>query len=849
MANLAVISLNSGKLTPLIDVRSDIEKYSGGCRILDNMIPRIYGPVVRRPGTKYIANVADSDVKSRIVPFIFSSTIAYILEFSDQVINVYFDGTLVDSNIISPYLESDLFQLQFRQSADVLWIVHPLYAPRKLSRISPTEFSLDTITFDKGPFIERNDIVNNDGLTIAVTGYTIATASTGGGIGVDNFTIEGTDSAEAITIAGLFLANKRFYVTASSANDGAYTVNATIATTVVGTTVTIYANEAISDGTSDGQIMIAGGTVTLSASSPVFTAGSSGHVGALFKITHNRLQSVVKGSAAGTTVGVIDQSIDVKGSFTFTTHGNWDATIELQRLADGINWETFRSYTSVITNSVGSRNIQKVHIEESDNIQYRMNVITHDVSSTINADISVDDSTQDSIFRITATASTMSATAACIVAAPDNVATTRWAEGAWSPVRGYPSAVTFFGERIVYGFTESDQQNIWLSEVGKFEDFESGINDADAFTITVPTANRGRWLAAIETLVAGTSGDEWRIRATTIDAALTPQNWEIKKQTGYGSADIQAIEVNEVALFVDSVARKIREYTFNDAQQKYISPDLTALAEDITAGGITSIAIQKNPDSIIWFTIADNPYLVSMTYEREQNVVAFANHPLGGNAITESVCVIPGTSEDIITLSANRTIDNATVRTIEQMQPRDWGNNDANAFFVDGGIIDIGGVATITGLTHLEGETVSVLVDGAVQADKIVSNGQITIDEAGSIVHVGLPFTYRASPMRLDITTAAGLSHGSIKKISEIVVSFHQTSGAQYGDDSDTYDIDWRSSEDFGSAPALFTGDKTFAFDGGFSTEDNIIISRVKTFAMYNTGDNSKNRENRTIGV
>ncbi len=59
MPNFIVLSFNKGKLTPLIDVRGDVEAYSSGCRILQNMIPRIYGPVERRPGTKFIANVAD----------------------------------------------------------------------------------------------------------------------------------------------------------------------------------------------------------------------------------------------------------------------------------------------------------------------------------------------------------------------------------------------------------------------------------------------------------------------------------------------------------------------------------------------------------------------------------------------------------------------------------------------------------------------------------------------------------------------------------------------------------------------------------------------------------------------
>ncbi|KKK69480.1 hypothetical protein LCGC14_2933610, partial [marine sediment metagenome] len=379
--------------------------------------------------------------------------------------------------------------------------------------------------------------------------------------------------------------------------------------------------------------------------------------------------------------------------------------VEIQRNEDGTNWETFRTYTSVISDEKGSRNIQKSGTEDADGVQYRINVTAHPVSSTVNADLTVDKSTQDSIFRITATASTISATATTIVAAPDNTATKRWAEGSWSNVRGYPAAVTFFEDRIVYGFSNLDGREIWLSRTGKFEEFDTGILDTDPFTLSLPTADHGRWLGSLEALAAGTTGGEWRIRSTREDEALTPTNWSMKEQTTFGSADIGAMEVNEAILFVDFVARKIREFTWSDEKQKFTAPDLTALAEDITSGGITSLAVQKNPDSIIWFTISNSPYLISMTYEREQNVVAFAEHPLGSDGTAESICVTPAADEDVITLTAKWTINGNTRRYILDMQPRDWGSTTsaADSFFVDAGIVDTSVSTTITNLGHLEG--------------------------------------------------------------------------------------------------------------------------------------------------
>jgi len=100
----------------------------------------------------------------RLEPFVYSSTIAYLLEFGDRYIRVYYDDELITA-IESPYLESELPEFQYRQIADVMRIVHPKHPPIKLSRTQPTVFTLEEIDFRKGPFLTRNDLVDPTNLT------------------------------------------------------------------------------------------------------------------------------------------------------------------------------------------------------------------------------------------------------------------------------------------------------------------------------------------------------------------------------------------------------------------------------------------------------------------------------------------------------------------------------------------------------------------------------------------------------------------------------------------------------------------------------------------------------------
>lgn len=379
--------------------------------------------------------------------------------------------------------------------------------------------------------------------------------------------------------------------------------------------------------------------------------------------------------------------------------------------------------------------------------------------------------------------------------------------------------------------TAIKEQMVWFSEVGDYDDFDEGVNDADAFSLSIPTTNDIKWVEALDVLFLGTTGDEWIIRSNDLDTPITPNNWTVKQYSNHGSKAIQPIKINEQILFVDFVGRKVRELTFTDAPGKVV-PDLTALAEHITASGIVCIAHQRNPDSILW-AVLDDGSLLSMTYEREQDVVAWSKYPIDGTV--QSACIIPSSDEDEIWLSIRRTINGSDVTYIEKMMPRDFGSDLDDAFFVDCGLTyDSTATSTVTA-AHLKGETVSILADGVVFDDAVAdaSTGVVTLKLNGvatqaSTVQYGLAYTYKLEPMRPDITGPGGTTHGSIVKVPEMGISFLKTMNAKYGvDDNSLYDIDWANSLWTNNAEidGLFTGDVVVSINGGFTIENNLIIS------------------------
>ncbi len=182
-------SFNSGELSPRLEGRTDIAKYAAGAKTCENYIPVIQGPAVRRGGWRFLAPIKDETKQAWFVPFQFNTQQTYQLEFGDLYIRFWTNhGQLLSGGvpyeIASPYASTNLvdadgqFALDFVESADVVYITHPDFAPRKLSRVAPTNWTLTVMQPIGGPF----KTANISGTTVyasAQTGNVTLTASSG----------------------------------------------------------------------------------------------------------------------------------------------------------------------------------------------------------------------------------------------------------------------------------------------------------------------------------------------------------------------------------------------------------------------------------------------------------------------------------------------------------------------------------------------------------------------------------------------------------------------------------------------------------------------------------------------
>ena len=742
-------NFTAGELSPRLDGRTDLGKYFNGCKELTNFVVHPHGGASRRPGTLFVREVKDSSENCRLIPFEFNVEQAYILEFGDLYFRIHKDGgTVVTGSpsapveVVTPYAHTELADLKFTQSADVMYLVHPSHPVQKITRTSHTAWTITEVDFRRGPM--QDPLLDGSTLTASArTGTPTITAS--------DDTFVSTDVGRIIKL-----------------HDG-YAEIATYSS-ATSVTATVLENE---DGRTELMPTYTATTISAHEGDPSATG-----------LEHNDRFQDSDGNFVeqGFKVGM---KISVSG---FTNHSN--------------NNESSALIVSVTADTILIAPSGDLTAESAGD------------SVTINGLLEADDGYQ---------------------------------LGAFSETTGHPATVAFYEQRLVFANTLEQPQTIFFSQGGDFENFTQGTGAADALTYTIGSnqVNVIQYLSSGRVLIVGTSGGEFAVSASGTTEPISPTNAQIKRQSSYGAAGIQPVPVGNVTLFVQRAKRKVRELVYDFDSDSYYAPDLTLLSEHITESGIKEMAFQQEPDNIVW-CVLENGKLVGMTYRREEQVIAWHEHTFGGTSsvnsvdydygFVESIAAIPGDlDEDAVYLVVNREVDGSTVRHIEFFSAFDFGDDIEDAHFLDSGLTYSGSAtSSLSGLDHLEGETVSVIANGAAHADKVVSSGSITLDRSTTDAHVGLAYTSRLQTMRIDAGGTEGTSQGKTKRIRDVTLRLYRSLGAKVGPKQATLDvIPFRSSANaMDTAVPLFTGDKDIEFDGDYDTDGFIVVEQSQPLPM-----------------
>lgn len=479
--------------------------------------------------------------------------------------------------------------------------------------------------------------------------------------------------------------------------------------------------------------------------------------------------------------------------------------------------------------------------------------VSTDIGRTLRIFSGVDGSNLWGWGVITAVASPTSATVFMVEDPSTTSAETRWALGAWSATTGFPAAITFYGQRLCFANTAAEPMGVWTSILASFEEFDpTDVDDSvladNGISITVASKEMLpiKWLEAGFDLMAGTQGGVFRIDGGPQGNQISPQSIRVRLASGYGAASVNPSFIGELLLYTQQAKRIVRGLSPREGQDVLALPDLTLISEHISASGIEEMVFASVPHSIVWMRRGDG-LLIGLTINPATQIVAWHSHQ-GPGSLTGasfpkviSMAVLPLAAHDQLWTVVRRTVNGSTVEHLEAIQlPFDSDQDDQeDALYLDSSVFYDGPATTaISGLSHLEGESVAAYADGIEQGPFTVSSGAITLDTAASTVWVGLDYEPLSNLETLPVK-ARNLESAKVRIVTTMVEVL-DTNGLQVGISAATLSpLNPSLQPDTftdGDLRPLVTGDREHLPPGNTQTRPTILIRPEGPYPATITG-------------
>ena len=334
-------------------------------------------------------------------------------------------------------------------------------------------------------------------------------------------------------------------------------------------------------------------------------------------------------------------------------------------------------------------------------------------------------------------------------------ATTDWQEQSFSTLRGWPISVAFHQDRLVIGGARDLPNRLWFSKSGDIWNFDlgEGLDDESIeFAILSDQVNAIRAVFSGRHLQVFTSGAEWQV----VGSPLTPETVQINRQTRVGSLTertVPPVDVDGATIFVARNGKELREFLYTDIEQAYQATDLSLLARHIITNPVDQAFDKRNR---LLHLVLEDGGLATLTNYRAEQVSAWTLQETTGQIIS-----VTAVGDDVYLL-----VNRNGAHTIELFD---------DTLYLDSALKGSSGTATSSwsGLDHLDGQEVSIVADGIVQTNKIVTSGGVTLDDPALNVEIGLPYTHVCEPLPPSILSNGGA--GRAVRLIEAVFRVEET--------------------------------------------------------------------------
>ena len=823
--NVALLAFNRGMISPLALARTDIKRTALSAEVMTNWMPRVFGSMMLRPGTTFLASTR-SDAKAYFLPFIFSTDDTALVEVTDSNVRVWVSDSPITRGSVSSATSNGNFGTDLTNWTDAdesggtsAWVTGGYMGLTGNGTAAAIRRQQVTVaTADQGDehalriVIERGPVTLKVGSTsggddyIAETSlmtgtHSLAFTPTGNfhiefssrlkrQVLVDSCNVE-SSGVMAITAPWVEADIGKLRVDQSGdvlfvACEGYQQRRIERRATRSWSVVTYQPQDGPFQLGNAGPITITpsalSGNITLTASAALFT---SDNVGSLYRIISSGQTVTTSITAENTFTNAIQVTgVDAQRVFSVTVDEDaaGTATFTLQRSldSDAGPWTDVKTWTADTTETYDDGLDNQI-------AWYRIGVKTGDYTSgTHTVTLSYTVGSIEGVVRVTAFTSSIQVSAEVFVELGGTAATDDWAEGEWSDRRGWPSSVAFVEGRLAW----AGKNGVWLSVSDAFDSFDDtteGDSGPIARTVGSGPVDTINWILALQRMLLGAEGAEFSCKSSSFDEPLTPTNFNIKPASTQGSAAVEAVKIDKRGVFVQRGGTRVMEIAFDSQDYEYGSDELTKLIPEIGQPSIVRMDVQRQPDTRIHCIRSDGTVAIAVI-DSVENVLCWFEYETDGSV--EDVVVLPGadgSSEDQVYYVVKRTINSATKRYLEKWAKESecvggTTNKQADSLIVYSGA----STTTITGLSHLEGETVVVWGGGKDLGTYTVSSGQITgISEAVTSAIVGLGYTAQWKSAKLAYAAGLGTALTQRKSLEHLGVILKNThyQGLQYGPD------------------------------------------------------------------
>lgn len=822
----SLFAFNRGVISPLALARLDVERVRLSASEQTNIIPRVLGSGMLRPGTAYKGELG---AESLVLPFVFSQDDTALIQFYDDYMKVWVSEAAITRTAVSTTITNGTFTTDLTGWTDAdesgaastysatssdgtaggyLKLVGTGFA-RAIVRQTLTVAGGDQnvehalrIIVEYGPVVLR--IGSSSGgeeyvteTSLSTGQHSIAFTPTGASVYVqlsnvrkhavyvDSLAVESGVMAIPSPYPVEMLPEVRFSQSADviflwCRGYRPYRIErrATRSWSLVQSLPEDGPWRLENLSTINLSASAVSGNITLTASRGLF---KSGHKGALFRL--DSIGQYVSQTASGENQWTGDIRISGSGTsqrrFTVVRSGTWTANVTLQRsVAEPGAWVDVATYTTNGTTNFDDGLDDQI-------IYYRLGVNTGDYTSG-SATLSMDyaNGSIRGLVRITGITSETVASAAVISDLGNVASTDIWWEGAWSDYRGYPSSGTLFEGRL----WSAGKNYIWGSVVDSYlghDDDVIGDSGPISRSIGEGPIDNINWVLPMQRLCLSTDVEERSAKSSSLDDPLTPTSFALKRISSQGSARVSPIALDDQGIFVQAGGFRLYALRYNtDATvtSDYAPEDLTALAPRFLSPGIVNLEFQTQPDTRVWAVLSDGAAAL-LVYDRLEDVKAWVRIETDGDI--KQVVALPGDEEDVVYLVVERTGGFYLERLAMESECQGATINK----LLDSHIIYSGAsTTTITGLDHLEGEAVYAWSNGDSSGPYTVASGSITLDAAATYAIVGLTYRGRYKSAKLAYASERPLNQKKrVVQVGLILGPTHRE-GLQFGQDFDHMD-------------------------------------------------------------